>query len=83
MSDARIAQLGEDRHARCRFGLLTEAWSGTGESVDDEPPQWTPGVAAICSFPVPEPCPPAMKRQWGGSIDLAKDCAVCAAYQSL
>lgn len=78
MSAARLAQLGEDRHARCRWGLLTEAWRGDGTAEE-----WTPSVAASCSFPVPEPCPPAMKRQWGGSIDLAKDCAVCAAYQQL
>lgn len=83
MSDARLAQLGEDRHALCRWGLLTEAWTGTGESVDDEPPEWTPSVMPICTFPVPEPSPPAMKRQWGGSIDLARDCAVCPAYAPL
>lgn len=78
MSVARLAQLGEDRHAQCRWGLLTEAWRGDGAPEDGEPT-----VAAICTFPVPEPSPPAMKRQWGGSVDLVRDCAVCPAYAPL
>ncbi|AEI71076.1 hypothetical protein [EBPR siphovirus 2] len=77
-ADARLAQLGEDRHARCRYGLLTEAWSAAWPSTETE--DWKPGVAAICCFPVPEPCPPAMKRQWGGAIELIRDCAVCPAF---
>lgn len=75
---SRLKQLGEDRHARCLHGYLTEAWSGNGE-VDD----WKPGVLPICAFPVPDPCPPAMKRQWGGSIELDRDCAICTAFQEV
>ncbi len=74
MSD-RLKQLGEDRHARCRYGLLTEAWYGDGTPED-----WEPTVSPICTFQVPEPCPPAIKRQWGGSIELARDCAVCPVF---
>ncbi len=74
----RLKQLGEDRHARCRFGLLTEAWSGDGR-----PDNWEPGVLPICTFAVPEPCPPALKRIWGGAIELDRDCAVCAAFKEV
>lgn len=74
MSD-RLKKLGEDRHQRCRFGLLTEAWYGDGN-----PEGWEPTVLPICTFKVPEPCPPALLRQWGGSIDLVRDCAVCPAF---
>lgn len=70
--------LGESRHERCRFGLLTEAWRGSGDADD-----WRPSVAAICTFPVPDPCPPALKRQWGGAIDFERDCAVCPAFQEV
>lgn len=71
----RLEQLGEDRHARCRFGVLAPAWRGDGA-----PDDWEPTVKPICNFPVPEPCPPALKRQWGGSIELARDCALCPAF---
>ena len=70
---------GEARHAKCRYGLLTEAWQIPVGSTDLE---GTPTVLPICTFPLQEPCPPALKRQWGGSIDL-KDCAVCAAFQEV
>lgn len=71
----RLKKLGEDRHSRCRYGLLTEAWRGDGTEEN-----WVPGSAPICTFPTPEPCPPAMKRQWGGLIELDRDCAVCPAF---
>jgi hypothetical protein len=74
----RLQQLGEDRHARCRFGLLTPAWQGDGTADD-----WTPTAMPICTFPLPEPCPPALKRQWGGAIELARDCALCPAFEEV
>lgn len=78
MGGERLKQLGEDRHARCRFGLLTQAWSSDGNDDD-----WTPAVLPICTFAVPDPCPPALKRQWGGSIELERDCAVCKAFEEV
>lgn len=78
MTGERLKQLGEDRHARCRFGLLTQAWSS-----DDTDDDWTPAVLPICTFAVPDPCPPALKRQWGGSIELERDCAVCKAFEEV
>jgi hypothetical protein len=69
---------GESRHERCRYGLLTQAWRIDPATMAEEP-----AVLPICTFPVPEPCPPALKRQWGGSIDLDRDCAVCPAFQEL
>lgn len=74
----RLNRLGEDRHARCRFGLLTPAWRGDGA-----PDGWTPDAKPICTFGLPEPCPPALKRQWGGSIELDRDCAVCKAFEEV
>lgn len=70
--------IGESRHERCRYGLLTEAWRGDGAPTD-----WEPTVLPICAFPLPEPCPPALKRQWGGSIDVDRDCAVCPAFKEV
>lgn len=78
MGGERLKQLGEDRHARCRFGLLMQAWSSDG--TDDD---WTPAVLPICTFAVPDPCPPALKCQWGGSIELERDCAVCKAFEEV
>lgn len=74
----RMEQLGEDKHARCRHGLLTEAWRGDGQADG-----WTPAVIPICTFALPEPCPPALKRLWGGGVDLVRDCAVCLAFREV
>lgn len=76
----RLKQLGEDRHARCRYGLLTPAWRS---GADEFNPEWVPSVIPICAYPLPVPCPPAMKRQWGGSIELDRDCAVCQAFKEV
>lgn len=74
----RLHQLGEDRHSHCRYGVLTPAWRGGGDEGD-----WEPSVMPLCTFALPEPCPPALKRQWGGAISLEHDCAVCQAFQDV
>lgn len=65
---------GEVRRERCKFGRLTEAFH------IDEHGKETPFAAPLCTFSAPDPCPPAMKRAWGGLIEFDRDCAVCFAY---
>ena len=68
---------GERRHETCRHGRLTEAWCV--EMVGKK----TPTVIPLCGWRVPEPCPPAVKRAWGGNAIDTEDCAACQAYDPL
>lgn len=67
-----VLEFGEVRHERCRFARLTEAWVG-GE----------PMSVPLCTWSLPEPAPPAIKRAWGGRVDPERDCALCLAYAEL
>lgn len=49
---------GELRHETCRFGRLTEAWTGAG-----------PSVVPLCTWAIPDPAPPALLRSWGGRVE--------------
>jgi hypothetical protein len=72
-------EYGEQKHERCRFGTLTPGFR-VQPTIEDEPPIETPMVLPLCTFPAPEPSPPALKRGWGGSVDFEQDCAVCMAF---
>ena len=83
-----LAARGEDRHQRCRWGMLTESWSVSVDEMQraaarDSSPRWKPGVIPLCTFPLSEPVPPMLHRIWSGGIDLRRDCAVCPAYRPL
>lgn len=77
MSDA--ADYGERKHETCRFGRLTEAYSGPALDMK----AMKPGVAPLCTWALPEPCPPGLRRQWGGLVDFERDCAVCLAHKAV
>lgn len=65
----------DDRHAQCLYGRLTEAVILSSDGTEP-----MPSLAVICAFPVPTPCPPALRKQWGGSI-LITDCLACPAFE--
>lgn len=71
---------GEERHERCRYGELTKAWE---HHHDWRGPREKPTVIPLCAWQVPEPCPPAVKRAWGGNAIETKDCEGCPAYDPL
>lgn len=71
------SNLGERRHETCRFGMLTQAFI-----VPVEGGRHTPTVIPLCTWR-PEPCPPALTRQWGGAVELDQDCAVCSVHDPL
>lgn len=78
-ADGGAMSSGERRHETCRYGTLTASWVGDGLSG-----KWEPGVSPMCCWRVPEPCPPAVKRAWGGNIvEFDRDCAVCPAHDPL
>jgi hypothetical protein len=72
----RLSRLGEDRHARCIHGDLTEAWGVTDTGVE------TPFVSPLCRYPT-DTLPPAAARAWGGLVEFDRDCAVCPCYTEL
>jgi hypothetical protein len=69
---------GEARHEICRFGTLTEAFR-----IDATSGRQTPTVIPLCLWRLPDDCPPAVKRMWGGAIEFDRDCAVCRAFDPL
>ncbi|AFU87547.1 hypothetical protein CcrKarma_gp030 [Caulobacter virus Karma] len=77
-SKAELMAVGERKHETCRYGRLTEMWT-TNLVTNKE----TAGVAPLCTFDPPGDLPPALKRVWGGIIDLDRDCAVCLAHREV
>ena len=75
MSD--LTQLGEDRHATCRFGALTPAFIVPASGGPERPT-----VMPLCHWK-PERAPPAVLRTWGGAVELERDCAVCPVWSPL
>lgn len=71
---------GEERHEKCRYGRLTESFSAC---ATEAPLQWEPSVTALCTWSLPEPCPPALRRKWGEAIEFDRDCAVCECFEVL
>jgi hypothetical protein len=70
--------IGEMRHERCRFGSLTQAWSGSDLQ------NMKPGVEPLCGYMPEGPLPPPLKRAWGGTIvDPEQDCRICERYTEL
>jgi hypothetical protein len=68
------AQYGERKHETCAYGRLSEAWfceAGVEAAT----------VVPLCSFPLPEPSPPALVRAWGGRVEFDRDCATCIAHK--
>lgn len=88
MADDLFAR-GEDRHMRCRYGQLTGAIAIDVEEFrrDQEagrPLKWEEGgTLPLCYWKPPEPCPPALKRAWGGLVEFERDCAVCQCFEEL
>lgn len=66
---------GERRHETCRYGTLTPAWRIEAANGAE-----TATVMPLCTWGLPDPCPPAVKRGWGGAVEFARDCAMCAAH---
>lgn len=73
--------LGEDRHMRCRYGQLTEAY--VVHDSPGRPEHEEPITLPACTFPLPDRSPPALHRAWGGLVEYDRDCAVCKAYSPL
>lgn len=67
---------GEERHETCRFGSLTPAFR-----LDDRGQH--PTVIPLCGWEVPTAAPPAVRRAWGGAVEVDRDCANCQAYSPL
>ena len=70
-------KLGEERHARCKFGALSPAWIINAKGVEE------PVLMPLCLWTVPRPHPPGLDRAWGGAVEYHRDCAVCPAYKPL
>lgn len=70
-----LHERGERRHETCRFGTLTPALNIAFEDLSE-----TPMVVPLCNWKPPSPCPPNLKRDWGGLVEYARDCAVCECH---
>jgi len=65
------AQYGERKHESCMYGTLTPAWLN-GDAAT---------LLPLCSWPLPDPAPPAVSRAWGGLVEYDRDCATCIAHK--
>ena len=77
---------GEEKHERCRFGMMTPAFRIDGFMPDygwAVRPRETPTVMPLCLWKLPADAPPAVSRAWGGAVEFERDCAVCRAYSPL
>lgn len=76
----RARALGERRHEVCRWGTLTPAYR---IYADDPDAVEHPDVIPLCTWKLPDPHPPGVRRAWGGDVDFVRDCAACPCFEEL
>ena len=59
----RLEERGARLHETCRWGSLTPAFIIPADGGEEKPT-----VIPLCSFPLPDPLPPGVRRAWGGAI---------------
>ena len=64
----------DDRHAVCRFGMLTQAFT-IKHGIE------RPALEMLCLWK-PEVAPPALTKAWGG-LTSVEECAACRCFQPL
>ena len=77
------ARSGEDRHAACRYGMLSPGMSIPAHADLADESAWSPSVVHSCLWEPSEPWPPALARRWGGAVEPDRDCAVCACWKPI
>jgi hypothetical protein len=78
-----LTERGERRHEKCKWGRLGESYSMPAHLDPTIEGNWTPDVAPLCAWELPEPVPPTLKRRWVGDVEFDRDCAVCDCYAEI